>query len=64
VRPRVDGSRLQLRKKCSGERGPGKPEGERANRMVSRAAGDAVERTEGTSMMRAQRRSRNDDSLW
>jgi hypothetical protein len=51
---------LRLRKKCSGERGPDEPEGERMNRRVSRAAGDAAELTEGTSATRAQRWSRNE----
>jgi hypothetical protein len=34
VEPRVDGGGLRLRKKCSSERGPGKPEGERRNQRV------------------------------
>jgi hypothetical protein len=37
---------LRLRKKCSGERGPDESEGERTNRRVSRATGDAAELTE------------------
>jgi hypothetical protein len=60
VEPQVDGGGLRLRKKCSGERGLGKPEGERMNQRVSRAAGDAVELTKGTRAIRAQRRSWND----
>jgi hypothetical protein len=59
VKPRVDGGGLQLRKKCSGEREPDEPEGERMNRRVSRAVGDATELTGGTGATQAQRRSRN-----
>jgi hypothetical protein len=47
VKSRVDCGGLRLRKKCSGERGPGKLERERTNRRVSRAAGDAAELSEG-----------------
>jgi hypothetical protein len=63
VKSRVDGGGLRLRKKFFGERGPGKPEGERTNRRVSRAAGDAAELTEGTGATGAQRRSQNGDGL-
>jgi hypothetical protein len=63
VKSRVDGGGLRLRKKCSSERGPGKPEGERTNQRVSRPAGDAAELTEGTGTMRAQRRSWNGGGL-
>jgi hypothetical protein len=59
VKSRVDDGGLRLRKKCSGERGPDKLEGEKTNRRVSRAAGGAAELTEGTSATRAKRRSRN-----
>jgi hypothetical protein len=43
--------------------GPGKPEGERTNRRVSRAVGDAAELTEATDATGTQRQSRNDDCL-
>jgi hypothetical protein len=46
VKPRVDGDGLRLRKKCSGERRLGKPEGERTHQRVSRTASDAAELTE------------------
>jgi hypothetical protein len=48
VEPRVDGGGLRLRKKCSGERGSGKPGREKANRSVSRVAGDVAVLTEAT----------------
>jgi hypothetical protein len=38
VEPRVDGGGLWLRKKCSGERRPGKLGRENANRRVSQVA--------------------------
>jgi hypothetical protein len=63
VKPRVDGGGLRLRKKCSGECEPGKPEGETTNQRVSRAAGDAAELIEGTGVTRAQRRSQNGRGL-
>jgi hypothetical protein len=52
VKSWVDGGGLRLRKKCSGEREPGKQEGERTNRRVSRDAGDAAELTKGTGTTR------------
>jgi hypothetical protein len=64
VKPWVDGGRLQLRKKCFGERRPGKPGREKANRRMSRVAGDAVVLTEATDATGTQRRSRNADGLW
>jgi hypothetical protein len=63
VEPRVDGGGLQLRKKCSGEHGPGKPGREKANRRVSRVVGDAAVLTEATNATGTQRRSRNDRGL-
>jgi hypothetical protein len=63
VKSQVDGGRLRLLGKLSGERGPGKPEGLGVNRGVSRVVGDAAELTKGTSATRAERRSRNDDGL-
>jgi hypothetical protein len=54
---RVDGGRLRLRKKCSGERGPDKTERERANRGVSQVADGEAELTEATDGERARRRS-------
>jgi hypothetical protein len=59
VEPQVDGGRLRLHGEDSGERGPDKPEGLGANRGVSRATGGAVELTEETSAIRAQRWSWN-----
>jgi hypothetical protein len=59
VKPRVDGSGLRLRKKRSSERGPVKPEGERANRRVSQVAYSEAELTEATDGARARRRSQN-----
>jgi hypothetical protein len=59
VEPRVDGGELRLRKKHSGERGPGKPERGKANRRVSRVADVEAELTEATDGARAQRRSLN-----
>jgi hypothetical protein len=44
---------LRLRKKRSGERGLGKPEGERANQRVSRVADSEAELTEATDGARA-----------
>jgi hypothetical protein len=64
VEPRVDGGGLQLRKKCSGERGPGKPRREKANRRVSRVAGNATVLTEATDATGTQRRSQNGGCLW
>jgi hypothetical protein len=46
---------LRLRKKCSGEHGLGKPEGERANQRVSRVADSEAELTEATDGARARR---------
>jgi hypothetical protein len=63
VKSWTDGGGFRLRKKCSSERGLGKPEGERTNRRESRATGDAAELTEGTDATRAQRRLQNDDDL-
>jgi hypothetical protein len=63
VKSWVDCGGLRLCKKCSDERGPGKLEGERTNRRVSRAAGDAAELSEGmgvagsTSVAKRQRSS-------
>jgi hypothetical protein len=56
---RVDDGGLRLRKKCSGERGPGKTERERANRGVSQVADGEAELTEATDGERARRRSQN-----
>jgi hypothetical protein len=50
---------LRLRKKCSVERGPSKPEEERANQRVSRVADSEAELTEATDGARARRRSQN-----
>jgi hypothetical protein len=47
---------LWLRKKRSGERGPGKPERGRANQRVSRVADGKAELTEATNGARARRR--------
>jgi hypothetical protein len=44
---------LLLCKKHSGECGPGKPEGGRANQRVSRVAGGKVELTEATDEAQA-----------
>jgi hypothetical protein len=63
VESRVDGGGLRLRKKCSGERGPGKPGREKQIEGVSRVACDAVVLTEATDATRTQRRSQNDDGL-
>jgi hypothetical protein len=52
-------ARLRLRKKRSGERGPGKPERGRANQRVSRVADGKAELTEATDGARARRRSQN-----
>jgi hypothetical protein len=54
VKSRVDDIGLRRRKKCSYEHGPDELEGERMNRRVSRAAGDAAELTERTGATRAQ----------
>jgi hypothetical protein len=59
VEPRVDGGGLRLRKKCSRERGPGKPGREKASRRVSRVADGEAELTEATDGARARRRSQN-----
>jgi hypothetical protein len=59
VEPRVDGGGLRLRKKHSGERGPGKPERGRANQRVSRVADGEAELTEATDEARARRWSQN-----
>jgi hypothetical protein len=59
VEPRVDGGGLRLRKKCSGERGPGKSERGRANQRVARVANGKPELTEATDGARARRRSQN-----
>jgi hypothetical protein len=50
---------LRLRKKRSGERGPGKLERGRANQRVSRVADGKAELTEATDGARARRRSQN-----
>jgi hypothetical protein len=50
---------LRLRKKRSGERGPGKPERGRANQRVSRVADGKAELTEATDGTRARRQSQN-----
>jgi hypothetical protein len=63
VEPRVDDGGLWLRKKCSGERGPGKPGREKANRRVSQVAGDAAVLTRATDATGTQRRSRNGGGL-
>jgi hypothetical protein len=55
----VDGGGLRLRKKCSGERGPGKTKRERANRGVSRVADGEAELTEATNEEWDRRRSQN-----
>jgi hypothetical protein len=47
---------LRLREKGSGERGPGEPEGEGANRGASWVAGDKAELTEAMDTARARRR--------
>ena len=59
VEPLVDGGGLRLRKKCSGERGPGKPGREKANRRVSRVADGEAELIEVMDGARARRRSQN-----
>jgi hypothetical protein len=63
VEPRVDDGELRLRKKCSCERGPGKPQREKANRRVSRVAGDAAVLTKAMDATGTQRRSRNGGGL-
>jgi hypothetical protein len=63
VKPRVDGGGLRLRKKCSDERGPVKPEGERTNQGVSRVAKGEAKLIGATDATRAQRRSRNGTGL-
>jgi hypothetical protein len=60
VEPRVDGGGLRLRKKCSGERGPGKLERGRANQRVARVANGKPKLTEATDGARARRRSQNE----
>jgi hypothetical protein len=50
---------LRLCKKCSGERGPGKPDREMVNRRVSRVADREAELTEATDGARARRWSQN-----
>jgi hypothetical protein len=50
---------LWLRKKRSGERGPGKPETGRANERVSRVADGKAQLTEATDGAWAPRRSQN-----
>jgi hypothetical protein len=59
VEPRVDGGGLRLHKKRSGERGPGKPGREKANRRASRVADGEAEHTEARDGARARRRSQN-----
>ena len=54
MEPRVDGGGLRLRKKRSGERGPGKSERGRANQRASRVADGEVELTAATDGARAQ----------
>jgi hypothetical protein len=63
VEPRVDNGGLRLRKKCSGEHGPGKLEREKANRRVSQVAGDAAVLTRATDATGTQRRSQNGGGL-
>jgi hypothetical protein len=50
---------LQLRKKCSSERGPSKSERGRANQRVSRVADGEAELTEATNGAWARRRTQN-----
>jgi hypothetical protein len=57
VEPRVNGGRLCLRKKRSGERGPGKSERGRANQRAYRVADGEAELTAATDGARARRRS-------
>jgi hypothetical protein len=59
VEPRVDDDGLWLRKKCSGERVPGKPGREKANQRVSQVADGEAELTEATDGARARWRSQN-----
>jgi hypothetical protein len=59
VEPRVDGGGLQLRKKRSGERGPGKSERGRANQRASRVADGEAELTAATDGAWSRRRSQN-----
>jgi hypothetical protein len=54
VEPRVNGGGLRLRKKRSGEHGPGKPERGRSNERVSRVADGEAELTEATDGAWAQ----------
>jgi hypothetical protein len=57
VKPRVDDGGLQLHGEDSGECGPSKPEGLRANREVSRVADGEAELTEATGATRAVERT-------
>jgi hypothetical protein len=50
---------LWLRKKCSSESGPDKPERGRENQRVSRVADGEAKLTEATDGARARRRSQN-----
>jgi hypothetical protein len=59
VEPRVDDGGLRLRKKRSGERGPGKSERGRANQRASRVADSEAELTAATNGARARWRSRS-----
>ena len=51
MEPQVNDGGLRLHKKCSNERGPGKPGRENANLRVSRVAGDAAVLTKTTDAM-------------
>jgi hypothetical protein len=44
---------LQLRKQCSGERGPDEPEGEKANQGAFQVVGDRAELTGATDAARS-----------
>jgi hypothetical protein len=63
VEPWVDDDGLWLRKKCSGERGPGKPGREKANQRVSQVADGEAELTEATDGRGLDDGCRTDDDL-
>jgi hypothetical protein len=63
VKSWVDGGRLQLHGKHSGEQGLGKPEGLGANRGVSRVVNGEAELTGAMEAKGTQRRSWNDGGL-